>query len=118
MSGSHRIRLQAAWDVDADGTAWTRSFGSPTGVGPRDRIWLVIERPMPCSVALNGLPLPAVTAGAEAWRHDVTADLQDRNELRLEVAAAASAGAAAVRVSLPETVGRVALEIETNARRA
>lgn len=113
MSDTHRIRLQAAWDVAAGGAVWTRSFGRPTGVGPGDRVWLVIERPAACSAALNGGALPAVGVGAGPWRHDVTADLRDRNELRLEVRWPWEPAPTAVRVALPETLGRVALEIET-----
>ena len=115
MSEPHRIRLQAAWDVAAGGTTWTRSFGKPTGVGPGDRVWLVVERPAACAAALNGRPLPPVADRAAAWRHDVTADLRDRNELRLELHEPPGPVTAAVRVPLPEPVGLVALEIEARA---
>lgn len=112
MSDPHRIRLQAAWDAATGRTTWTRPFGRPTGVGPADRIWLVIERAAPCAVALNGRALPPVTAGADAWRHDVTAALRDRNELRLEFPGLSGDGIAAGRVPLPERLGLVALEID------
>lgn len=115
MSESHRIRLQAAWDVAAGGAAWTRSFGKPTGVGPGDRVWLVLERPAACMAALNGRPLPPIVGGNAAWRHDVTADLRDRNELRFELHEPPGPVAAVGRVPLPETVGLVALEIEPEA---
>lgn len=111
MSGPHRIRLQAAWRVDAGGVVWIRSFGKPTGVGPGGRIWLVIERPAACAAALNGRILPAVAGGTAAWRHDVTADLRERNELRLEVATGERVRAGGAHLLLPETLGAVALEI-------
>lgn len=113
MSLHHRIRLQAAWRPSPDGAAWTRSFGRPAGVGPRDRVWLVIERPAASAAALNGRSLPPPVAGAAAWRQEVTADLRERNELRLDFAAPAIAGAGRHRAPLPEPLGVVALEIET-----
>lgn len=113
MSGPHRIGLQAAWHVEAGAGAWIRSFGRPTGIDPGDRVWLVIERPAACVARLNGRPLPTIAAGVAAWRHDVTADLQRRNELRLDVPGAASASLC--RVPLPESLGTVALEIEPSA---
>ena len=110
MSGAHRISLQAAWDAVAGGASWVRSFGRPTGVAVADRIWLVIERPAACTVLLNGRHLPPIGGGLGAWRHDVTAALRPRNELRLEFA-----GRTAIepgRAALPESLGSVALEIE------
>lgn len=113
MSGWHRIRLRAAWDTEAGGAAWTRFFGRPTGIAAGDRVWLVIERPTPCVALLNGRRLPTVNAGNAAWRHDVTADLRQRNELRLEFPGPTAASIAAGRAPLPEALGAVALEIET-----
>ena len=112
MSVTHRIRLRAAWEVTADGTAWMRSFGRPTGVGVGDRLWLVIERPAACKALLNGRPLPPVPAGAKAWRHDVTADLRERNELRLQFVVPAGRVGDGGRVPLPESLGEVLVEIE------
>lgn len=112
MSGPHRIRLQAAWTGADSSPVWTRSFGSPTGVEAGDRVWLVIERPVACEATLNGRPLPAVVAGHAAWRHEVTAELLSRNELRL-VFAGPTTGASADRAPLPESLGLVSLEIES-----
>lgn len=111
VTWEHRIRLQAAWSAAVGGTVWTRSFGTPTGVGPGWRVWLEITRPAACSAVLNGRSLPPVTAGTAPWRHDVTADLRDRNHLRLEFVAALPAEAAADRVPLPEAGGSVALVV-------
>jgi hypothetical protein len=112
MAHVHRIRLQAAWEGCPRGTTWTRSFGRPSGVGPGDRVWLVVERPAACTVALNGRDLPAVIPGAAVWRHHVTADLLERNEVRL-AAGSAVAVPAAGRQPLPESLGIVTLEIES-----
>ncbi len=89
-----------------------RSFGRPTGIGPEDRIWLVIERAAACVVALNGRVLAAASAGDGPWRHDVTTALQERNELQLTFNAA-RADAAAGRGPLPEWLGVVTLIIES-----
>jgi len=111
MSAPHRIRLQAAWRVAAGGSVWIRSFGRPTGVGPDGRVWLVIERPTACAAALNGRIVPPVVGGTAAWRHDITTDLRERNELRLEFTVVESELAAHDRVTLPDALGAVSLEI-------
>lgn len=115
MSRPHRIGLQAAWHAEAGGAAWTRSFGRPTGIDPGDRVWLVIERPAACAALLNGWLLPPIAAGVAAWRHDVTADLLHRNELRLDVPGGVVPVASSGRTPLPESLGTVALEIEPTA---
>ena len=112
MGDTHRIRLQAAWDVAAGGTTWTRSFGRPTGVGPGERVWLVIERPAAGAAALDGRPLAAVGVGDGPWRHALTGDPRERHELRLEFTAPPGPVAAGARVPLPEAAGLVWLEIE------
>lgn len=111
MTASHRISLQAAWTASPDGGTWTRSFGRPTGVGPEDRVWLVVERPAPGAATLNGRPLPAPAGDAAAWRHDVTDALRDRNELCLLFGAPIDGGQAGGRAPLPGRLGGVSLEI-------
>lgn len=115
MTVEHRIRLQAAWRVAAGGMVWTRAFGMPAGIGPRDRLWLEIAQPTACSATLNGRILPPVVTCTAPWRHDVTADLRDRNDLRLEFPAALRDCGAVDRVPLPDTAGSVALVIATDA---
>lgn len=112
MSGPHRIRLQAAWQSAAAGAVWTRSFGRPTGIDPGDRIWLVIEAPKACAAKLNGRPLPVVVGVMAAWRHDVTAELLERNDLRLEFDAPSDVESVTARSPLPDALGLVALEID------
>ena len=112
MSVPHRIRLCAAWEVTAGGTVWTRSFGRPSGITGTDRLWIVIGRPAACTALLNGRPLPPVPAGDAEWRHDVTADLRTRNELRLEFADSPGAVRGDGRSTLPDSLGDVVIEIE------
>lgn len=120
MSERHVINLSTAWtppEPASGQAAWVRRFGMPAGIGPGDRIWLVVESPGGCGLALAGEALPPVAAG-ERRRHDVTTQLAARNELLLTPAAGAAAvmPAAAIpshgRCDLPATVGRVVLEIE------
>jgi len=124
----HVIHLGAAWeppDPAADGgVVWTRRFGRPTGLGPDDRVVLVIERSaivrsaIAAELAVNTVRLPPLAAGVERWSHDVTSLLRDRNELVLVLSAAAdgdangdTARASHGRCPLPATLGTVALEI-------
>lgn len=116
MSGSHRIRLQAAWSVTAGGRVWTRSFGRPTGIDAADRIWLVIERPAAGRALLNGVEVAPLDGRAAAWRHDVTGSLQNRNELRLEVETPWPETSDADRLPLPDALGAVSVEIEPDGR--
>jgi hypothetical protein len=117
MSGPHRINLSTAWQppgVAAEQTAWVRRFGSPAGIEPGDRIWLVVEAAVGCGLGLAGEPLPPVAAGT-IRRHEITAMLRERNELVLTPAVAAGSvevGMGHGRCDLPPSIGRVALEIE------
>ena len=86
----HRIYLRKPWSREQlEGTAiWRRRFGRPTGVGPHEQVWIVVEgRPGDALVALNGQPLGR-TGGACAARWDVTGRLQSRNELAIHVESA------------------------------
>jgi hypothetical protein len=115
--GRHAINLSTAWlppDLATGRLAWLRRFGRPAGIGPGDRVWLVIEAAVGGEVALGGEPLPRIAAGA-CWRREVTTALRARNELALAVTAgggAPSVTAAHGRRDLPATIGRVRLEIE------
>jgi hypothetical protein len=122
----HLIRLGNAWEPPAARTGegagrWRRRFGRPGGLGPGDRVVLVVERSeLPAAAALNGVPLPAVVPG-DRWAHDVTPLLADRNELVLEIglpeptpdptAEPARIGPIAGRRPLPDVAGAVRLEI-------
>ncbi len=107
----HSINLAAAWEPQ-DGTGiWRRNFGRPSGVGPGDRVRLVVESPGDAAIAVNGSPLPALRSGQARWSHDVTGLLEERNVLALTIAAPSAAVTSPGRTSLPERLGRPALEI-------
>ena len=111
MSEHHRINLSNAWEPPSEGSrAWVRRFGTPSGVAPGDRVWLLVEGGVAATLVLNGVCL-----SAETGRHDVTALLEPRNELLLvpsaaEVSPALSHG----RCGIDPQYGQVRLEIETN----
>lgn len=106
----HTINLAGAWERAGDG--YRRSFGRPTGVAADDVIRLVFMAPSDAAVTLNGVPLPALRGDAQAWSHDVTALLRDRNELVLaDRTAARSDSDGSGRVTLPKHLGHPALEI-------
>lgn len=127
--GRHAIHLGGAWQPPAaDAVAaepqrgsggWRRSFGRPSGVGPADRVLLVLDRSGECqgaiSFTLNAISLPPVGPGPCRWEHDVTAALSERNELVLDPSGVAAPGARTVdrhgRTALPPTVGRLTIEI-------
>lgn len=110
------------WERASDTVpGWTRSFGRPVDLPDGERIDLVIVAPWPIltAVTLNGRAVPwgtpsaADVAGMVVGRHDVTADLAARNELRLPAAPGpvGEKGADQRRGPLPESVARVWLEI-------
>jgi len=108
----HSINLAAAWEPDGESAVWQRTFGRPSGVGPGERVRLVIAAPGDAAVVVNGTALPPLRSGPARWSHDVTGLLGERNVLTLTVAAPPRGSAAAEgRTSLPESVGRPALEI-------
>lgn len=117
MSDIHVINLSTAWqppDPASGAGTWVRRFGMPAGIEPGDHVWLVLEPATNCALRLGGEALPAAAAG-EPWRHDVTAVLQERNELVVSVAAAVPAALVARahgRSDLPAAIGRAWLEIE------
>ena len=84
----HRIRLRKPWisQRQPGGVTWLRRFGCPTGVGPTDRLWLVIENLSHAGTAsLNGALLGALLAAPAAGRFDVTEKLEARNKLCLDL---------------------------------
>ncbi len=126
--GRHAIHLGGAWQPPVASSAgerqlgdecWRRSFGRPSGVGPADRVLLVLDRPGEAGgtirLTLNALPLPPVEPGPSRWEHDVTAMLVDRNELLLDPSSAAPSDPGTVdrhgRATLPPMVGRLTIEI-------
>ena len=117
MGGLHVINLSTAWCPPPDaetGGAWLRRFGMPAGLESGEAVWVVIESPPGCGAVLNGVFLPHAEPG-QTIRHDVTALLQQRNELLLgppELLARAVEPSARPRCPLPIELGQVRLEIE------
>jgi hypothetical protein len=123
--GRHAIHLGGAWQPPVASErqlgheCWRRSFGRPSGVGPADRVLLVLDRPSEAGgtvrLALNTLPLPPAESGPCRWEHDVTTMLVDRNELMLDPSPAAPPDPGTVdrhgRATLPPVVGRLTIEI-------
>lgn len=123
--GRHAIHLGGAWLPPVAGRqrlgddCWRRSFGRPSGVGPADRVLLVLDRPGEAGgtirLTLNTLPLPPVEPGPGRWEHDVTSALVDRNELLLHPSSTALPEPGTVdrhgRATLPPVVGRLTIEI-------
>ena len=115
MNRVHAIHLGNAWEVEpgdeARPAAWIRRFGLPTGLAAGDAVWLVIDAPVACGLALNGEPLPG--SGPEAdYRVEVTARLRGRNLLVVVPRDAAHAPRdPPPRGPLPATLGHVRLEI-------
>ena len=107
----HSINLATAWEPQDGSGVWRRNFGRPSGVGPGDRVRLVVDAPGDAAIAVNGSPLPPLQSGQPHWSHDVTSLLGERNVLALTIAAPSSAVASPGRTSLPERLGRPALEI-------
>ena len=108
----HAINLTAAWEVAGGGAEWRRTFGRPSGVEPGDSVRLVFDGPGDAAVVVNGTPLPPLRGGRPRWSHDVTSLLDYRNVLTLTATTPpAGSGAAEGRTSLPESLGRPALEI-------
>jgi hypothetical protein len=115
----HRISLQGAWEPPSAGSfGWGRSFGRPGDLPAGERIDLVIVAPRPVleSVTLNARPLvwtdvSVAGPGMVCGRHDVTAVLARRNDLRLRATAPGGEPTSGIRGTLPDGVALVWLEI-------
>jgi len=120
-----RSEMPADWGatlgVDFRGRVrYIRRFGCPTGLGPRERVWLVFEGADATAVArLNERPLVEICGLGSATRIDVTDLLAQRNLLVVDVElppldAAAERAARPGREGLPGgLIGEVRLEIES-----
>jgi hypothetical protein len=117
MTGAaHRIHLRRAWQrepADSGRVRWRRRFNRPTGLGPREQVWLVLEgfRP-PVDVLLNQHPLGSLPPAKSTTRFDVTSLLELRNELCLDTRETEASAGAGTR-DQPDPPGEVCLEIRT-----
>jgi hypothetical protein len=81
---THRIRLRVFWEATplADGrTRHVRRFGKPRTLDPGETAWVAGDTG-PAVVFLNGEEIGRADAGPFAF--EVTARLQERNELAIE----------------------------------
>jgi hypothetical protein len=94
----HRIRLRGPWTAEliSGGTRFRRRFGFPGRIDDYERVWLTCTGTSgPAAIWLNGTPLGRTVSGA--FEDDVTALLQPRNEVAVEVEGD-SCGAVALEV--------------------
>lgn len=98
----YRIRLRGFWTVEPlpDGTfRHRRSFGKPRTLDPNERAYLVIDvLPTDATISINGLTLSTGSAG-QAWSHDVTEQLQARNEVAIVLTSADTLGDVALGIT-------------------
>jgi len=140
----HAIRLGSAWDPPpkvlpaaalpavGERVRWSRRFGRPGGLGPDDRVLLVVtESATGAEIAVNGVCLPPLllpphcppphcptprVAVAARWSHDITPLLRDRNDIVVVVPATVGGDPVCDthgRSPLPPAIGMIALEIVT-----
>jgi hypothetical protein len=106
MIETHTIRLRGPWQCDLGGQptrirmpaqrrsvvgddyrgllSCERKFGCPTCLDPHERVWLVIEMPVRAGRAtLNGERIGLFQDSPETAEFEITARLQERNELVL-----------------------------------
>jgi hypothetical protein len=104
-----RLRMPCAWrqgDLKefAGRVRFRRRFGYPGRIDPSEGVWLTLSGFSPrIALRLNGVPLAIPEAGPEPFAFPVTALLQLRNELIVELD------------STDETWGEVALEVRASA---
>lgn len=119
-----RIQMPADWGGTLGAefrgrVRYRRRFGRPTGLTPHERVWLVLEGVDAMGdVFFGGMRLGQVHAASGAARFDITALVQERNELVVEVElplmdAAQEAAVRPGRQNLPGGLfGEVRLEID------
>ncbi|MCE9604623.1 MAG: hypothetical protein K8U03_06920 [Planctomycetia bacterium] len=105
----HPIRLREPWESEPSGEGSTRHrrfFNTPTGLGPREQVWIVIEGAVGLTtVSLNGTELKAVESNdaaeqGPAWSSDVTRLVATRNELVIVTAAEPTGRRGEVRLEI------------------
>jgi len=82
----HRIRLRKPWHCQPCGAAvvWQRRFNRPTGLGPRDSVFLMVEGlGLRGSIAINGEQLGGLSGEGEPQRFEVTDKLDLHNTVCL-----------------------------------
>lgn len=87
----HRIRLRHPWSCEsqAEGVLWRRRFNRPTGLGPNDRVFVVLEGGGQGVLGLNEESLGRLGGCDEPQAFEVTDRLRPSNELALLLETAA-----------------------------
>lgn len=100
---AHVIRLRGFWAVAEVGPGrvrHTRSVGRPRLPDAAETVWLVGERaPGDGQALVNGRPVGAVSGG-QPFAVEITSLLQPRNEIAIEVTAAADAPLGEVTIEI------------------
>jgi beta-galactosidase/beta-glucuronidase len=84
----HRIRLRHPWhrEPEAGTIVWRRRFNRPTGLGARERVFVVVEGDVGRGeVVLNGQPLGTLSGQRSPQPFEVTDRLLAGNELLLRL---------------------------------
>lgn len=95
-AGVHRIRLRQPWESQATprGTRWQRRFNRPTGIGPTQRVWILVQGVEAIgTAALNGKAIGTLSGHTDTPTvFDVTDLLEPHNRLELELEATGPLG--------------------------
>jgi len=90
---------------------YVRRFHRPTGLEPHETVFLVVEPSVQlAAVCLNGAPLTKLDDHEPSYWFDITARLQDSNEIALDTAPAGSDASSEAARSV-DPPGNVRLEI-------
>ena len=111
-----RVKLPATWDAVPSNyhgaLRLARRFGCPSGLEPRNRVFLVIDACHPLSgVSLRGVPLGPSPAAPGVVRYDITALLHQNNQLEVELERTLGGGG---HGESQQILGEVWLEITTD----
>src|SRR5262245_45327039 len=84
---THSIRLKDHWSVETESgrVLYSRRFGAPR-IRDGERVWLTGTSTSGGTLALNGTVIASLTANSH-FEVEVTAQLQPRNDVRIEMVA-------------------------------
>lgn len=123
LPANARVTMPADWSASCGAeflgrVRYRRVFHKPTGLDSGERVYLVVEPP--CSealVKLNGSLLGSVCSGEPAGRLEITASLEEDNQLEIlvdhpSIDMKKIAGDSPIQLPTGGLVGEVRLEIE------
>ncbi|MCE9546328.1 MAG: hypothetical protein K8T25_12510 [Planctomycetia bacterium] len=84
---AHVIRLREPWirEPHPQGMRFRRRFNCPTGLGPQDKVWLVVEAMPNSGAARCNAGEPHFIAAGQPTQVDITAALTLHNEICIEL---------------------------------